>query len=119
MWYDLFGHDPELAFPLRLQRPRSERIPALSEVRVSKTDEEFFARVDLPGVRKEDVEVTFDREGMLVVSKRKDLGTEFTHRCSLSDGWDRETAEATLADGVLTVKLKRLSSPKVRKVVVK
>lgn len=61
--------------------------------------------LDLPCVKKEDLDVTFESDDRVVIeAKRYDDG-KTTRRCvfTLEGRWSRETAEATLCDGVLTL----------------
>lgn len=88
-------------------------------VRSASTDSELTLSVDLPGVKKENVEITFEPRAIRIVAKRSDLGSESKHSSSLSEEWDRDSAEATLADGVLVVRVKKLERSGSRKLIVK
>lgn len=89
-------------------------------VRRVATEDELKLSIDLPGVKKDDVEISFETNNMLkVVSKRADLQSESTHRCSLSNEWDQDSAEASLEDGVLTLRLKKSERAKPKKLLLK
>jgi HSP20 family molecular chaperone IbpA len=129
--FDLLGDIFDSTYPLapvRLPPDSSRSRPSLwtlttfadADVRRTVKDDELTLSVDLPGAKKEDVELTFEANGTLCVkSKRADLQLESTHRCSLPDEWDRDSAEAALDAGVLTVKLRKLERAKPRKLLLK
>ena len=77
--------------------------------------------LDVPGVKKEDVDVTFEAGDVIkVVAKRFDTGATTTWRYAVAETWDRESADAKLEDGVLTIVLtKREQKDKSRKLLVK
>ncbi len=89
---------------------------------VNKTEDGFQITAALPGVKREELtlEVT---EGVLAISYKHAEGeenanrfvSEFTQRYQLGDSIDQDSIEAGLADGVLTVKLKRLPEPEAAK----
>lgn len=88
-------------------------------VRRDVTEDELKLNIDLPGVKKEDVEISFESNTLKVLSKRADLQSESTHRCSLSNEWDQDSAEASLEDGVLTLRLKKTERAKPKKLLLK
>lgn len=102
-------------------RPRTGLFTPLDAgIRRSVTDDELSLSVDLPGTKSEDLEITFETNGaMKIASKRSDLQLESTHRCSLGEDWDRDSAEASLEDGVLTVKLRKLEKAKPKRLLLK
>jgi len=96
------------------------REPRVIDIRRSATNDELTLSVDLPGTKKEDVDVTFEPNGYIRVSaKRSDLKQESTYRCSLGLEWDRDTGEATLEDGVLSLRFKKREEAKPRKLLLK
>jgi HSP20 family molecular chaperone IbpA len=75
---------------------------------------------DIPGVKKEDVDVTFEAGNVIkVVAKRSDVGTTATWRYTITETWDRESADAKLEDGVLTISLTKRAKDKTHKLLVK
>ncbi len=102
-------------------------------VDVSETDKEYKAEVELPGVKKEDLNVTID-EGRLHIEGRReeeerDEGTNylrverssgsFARTLQLPPTVDEEGAEANFKDGVLTVRLPKTAESQGRKIEVK
>jgi HSP20 family protein len=94
-------------------------------------DDAYVLELELPGVKKKDITIEFD-EGRLVITgerhERKRTGLLrrqdrswglFRYEVTLPDSVDEEHLDATLADGVLTVRVPRSSSAKRRRVEVK
>lgn len=95
---------------------------------VSQTDEAYVVEVDLPGVRREDVEVQVagrelsvsgefkerEREGLFRTRTRR--SGRFEYRTVLPDDVDGDKITAELADGVLTVRLPRREAAKPRRI---
>lgn len=88
-------------------------------VRSSRTEDALTLTVDLPGSRKEDVDITFEHDMLRVVAKRKDVDSKVTYRHVLSRDWDQNSAEADLTDGVLTIRLQRNERSKPRKLLLR
>lgn len=97
---------------------------------VAETNEAFEIRVDLPGVREEDIEVAITgnrlnisgrreveemREGERFVAVERDYGA-FTRSFVLPDSADLDHVEAQLRDGVLMIKVPKRGEMKGRKV---
>jgi HSP20 family molecular chaperone IbpA len=103
------------------QRPQIGPFMALDAgIRRSSTEDELILNVDLPGAKKDTIELTFENNGILRInSRRADLQLEATHRCSISSEWDRDSADASLEDGVLTIRLKKLEKAKPKKLLIK
>lgn len=92
----------------------------MAGVRRSVTNDELTLSVDLPGTKKENVDVTFESNGYVRISaKRSDLQQESTYRYSLDSEWDRDSGEATLEDGVLSLRFKKREEAKPRKLLLK
>jgi len=88
--------------------------------RVAVEGDNLKIRFDVPGVKKEDVDVTFEAGNVIkVVAKRSDTETTTTWRYVPSEAWDRESADAKLEDGVLTISLEKREKEKPRKLLVK
>ena len=96
------------------------------------TDEEFLVSAELPGLTKDDVEVTVEN-GVLSLSGEKREESEegdtdsgrrilerrygrFQRSFTLPRGVDAEQVEAHLSDGVLTVKLPKAQASKARRI---
>ncbi len=102
-------------------------------VDVSESDKEYKAEVELPGVKKENLNVTVD-EGRLYIEGRREqedrdegenyLRVErssgsFARTLQLPPHVDEEGAEAEFKDGVLTVRLPKTAESQGKKVEVK
>jgi HSP20 family protein len=98
-------------------------------VDVIRRESELELRVDVPGVRLEDLEVTVDRrvltiravrahevaEGDQVVSRERRTGTA-SRSFTLSDGLDASGLAATLDQGVLTLRIPVAEAAKPHKI---
>jgi HSP20 family protein len=98
---------------------------------LEETDDAFVAELDLPGVKKEDVDVELvgnevrvrggikerEHKGMLRRQTRR-VG-QFDYRFTLLGDVDPEKVEAILADGVLTVRAPKAETTKPRRIDVK
>jgi HSP20 family protein len=88
-------------------------------VDVAETDDAYVFEVELPGVRKEDIQVEVGEQGLSVtgeVKQRERVGVlrdgtrrtgGFAYRAALPAGVDPDRVEARVEDGVLTVRLPR------------
>lgn len=99
------------------------------EVDVRSNDERVVFYFDVPGVKKEDIEITLER-GVLTVkgARRFEAGTAkeqlllgrsygtFNRSFSLPDHLDEEKLTAKLADGVLAVEIPRQQKAKPRRI---
>ena len=95
---------------------------------ISETEKEYVIRAELPAVKKEDVQVTFD-DGMITIKgERKQQKEEknekfhrvesfygsFERRFSLPDNVNADTICCESKDGVLTVHIPKLETPKTK-----
>ena len=93
----------------------------------------YFVDVDLPGFTKSDIDLTF-LEGVLTISGERKRETKsegenyhyverrsgrFARSVRLPDGVKQDTVDATLKDGVLTVRIDKADEVKPRKIEVK
>ena len=89
-------------------------------------EEQFYARLDMPGVKKDQVELSLDDSILSIGFQRgPDDRGEHQENVSLSrsltvpDGIDAEKVSAKLEDGVLTVTLPKAEDRKPRSIKVK
>lgn len=89
---------------------------------ISETGNEFVIKAELPGVKKEDVEISFDRGVLSIQGERKIEKTEkdekahrtesfygkYSRSFSLPENIDEKKVKATCKDGVLTVRLPKM-----------
>ena len=76
-----------------------------SSCRVNTTDNGLELSLDLPGVKSKDLSVQVT--GRLLTVSGKVRGEDFKHTYRLSKDYDTDTVDATLEDGVLTLKFDR------------
>ena len=103
-------------------------------VDIVEQDNAFIATVDLPGIKKEDIEISLD-EGVLSISGERKLehqvgeeGTAyrliersygaFSRSFTLPQGVDFTKVEANFADGVLKLTLPKSEAAKPRKITI-
>jgi HSP20 family protein len=95
---------------------------------ISETDKEFVIRAELPAVKKEDVQVTYD-EGVITIKgerkQQRDEKNEKYHRVesfygsfersfSLPDNVNAETIRCESKDGILTVHIPKMETVKTK-----
>jgi HSP20 family protein len=92
-------------------------------------DDQLFVQIELPGVKKEDVSVTF-QNGSLEISApkhRPDLGEHkawhntiasgvYKHRIAIGDKFNADSIEAALNDGVLRITVQKKPEVQPRRV---
>lgn len=73
---------------------------------------------DLPGVKKEDLNIDVESSMLKISAKRYDMDEQFTSTYKLSEIYDRESADAQLADGILTITFKEREDVKPKRLTV-
>jgi len=101
------------------------RAPAID---IEETDDSFIVEADAPGVKKEDLDIELQDNELVIQGEYKDRSREgrlrrkerrtghFNYRVTVPGKIDRESVQANLADGVLTVTLKKAEETKSRKI---
>lgn len=119
--FDYFDDIISDAFFSPLYKTRGLRVPTRSsEMRSTVNGDQLTISIDVPGSRKDDVEITFESGNVMkVVAKRQDLDSTSTYRYTVPEAWDRDSADAKLEDGVLTILLTKREREKSRKLLVK
>jgi HSP20 family protein len=117
---------PAFRWPLLRAKPLFEGAPFTPAVDVFEKDNRLFTRVDLPGMKKEDVKVEVT-DGQLTISGERKSETEEKkedfYRCEraygsfyravpLPEGVKLEDVKATFTDGVLEVSVPVPAAPK-------
>lgn len=74
-----------------------------SRPRVEKKGSEYLVEIDLPGVKREDIEIEVDGGALRIAGKRGDQKIE--RSVSLAEGADVEAIEARSEDGVLYIRI--------------
>jgi HSP20 family protein len=76
-------------------------------------------QIDVPGLRKEDLDISFDRGILAVSGERKgNRPKNYLHKYRVREDVDVDSVEARLEDGVLTINLRRKEGSGPRKVLV-
>jgi HSP20 family protein len=114
------AHEAALAAPARSFAPSLD---------ISETADQYEVRLDVPGVAKKDLKLTFEDETLTVEGER--LSTtesavrherwygSFKRTLQLPSGVDHARIEARLADGVLTIVLPKAEAAKPRQIEVR
>jgi len=113
----------EQAFPRRTVAP---------QVDIYETSDSIVVVANMPGVSEEDINVTLDKDQLTIEGEvavetidgyRQVYGEQcirsYKRRFTLSDQVDRESIEATLKNGVLTLKLSKMPMAKARQITVR
>ncbi len=92
-----------------------------SGVRSKINDDRLVISTDLPGVSKDNVDITFEptTRNVKISAKRYDTESTSTVYYTLPRGWNYESASAELADGVLSILLEKHVEDKPRKLLIK
>lgn len=97
---------------------------------VRANENEIVFTADVPGVKKDDLEITLDEGVLTIKGQRKYEGNgkdkvwlgrsygSFSRSFTLPDTVDAEHLTADLADGVLTVRVAQQPKPKPRKITI-
>ena len=109
--FDAFFANPSTA-------PRAER-PWFASAALSEAGDSFYVDADMPGVKREDVEVTLEKNVLRIAAERKAPSDERTYwhnergfgrierTVALPETVDPDSIEAELRDGVLHIKLQK------------
>ncbi len=117
--FDSFFADPFKAFsPLLRSHPSSAPRPGNPGVEWYETDDSFVARVELPGVKKEDLSIELD-DGLLRLAYERLRGADEAanyekreHLLRLPEGVDPEGIVAGLEVGILELTLPKAEEAK-------
>lgn len=97
------------------QIPRGERTPALLAMDAVRNDDHVYVYFDAPGVTRDDLELTVEKNAVTVEASRRWYGVDnqtlvterpqgsFRRHIQFGDNIDLDGIEAELADGVLTL----------------
>ena len=89
----------------------------LPKTNVAETDDAYVFTIEMPGLKKDNVEVNFEGDTLIVkgessekkeekgVIRREYHSTRFERTFSIGPGVDREKVKAKMEDGILTVTL--------------
>ena len=118
--FNNFGLMPALETPFDLSRMKKfQKTMWAPQIEVSENDGHFLLKADLPGLRREDINVEFADNALVISGERnmekakEEEGFYHTERnygsfyrsIPLPDGFDADKAEATFHNGVLEITL--------------
>ena len=129
-YFDNYGYLFNGFFDAPMTKPsvNSSRSPAMD---ISETDMAYLVRAEMPGIRKEDLDVTVDDGYLLIEAGQADQKDEsdnvqvirqerwvgkFSRSVRLSSDIDPKDISAEYRDGVLQVKLPKAKEARSRKV---
>ena len=129
-YFDNYGYLFNGFFDAPTTKPsvNSSRSPAMD---ISETDMAYLVRAEMPGIRKEDLDVTVDDGYLLIEAGQVDQKDEsdnvqvirqerrvgkFSRSVRLSSDIDAKDISAEYRDGVLQVKLPKAKEARARKV---
>lgn len=99
--------------------PRPERVRAVAPaVDVFEGPDAILVQADLPGVAAEDLAVRLEKDELSFVARRRDLGEalEYRRTFAIPPDVDGDGITASLARGVLELKLPRKASARPRQI---
>lgn len=125
---DPFGLDWE-AWP-RNRRDGRERMAWRPRVDVTETDHDFTVDAEMPGLRREDIHVTFKENLLTITGERKHVDEQedksfyrqersygkFSRSFRLGTEIETEKITASYKDGILTLVLPKVESAKPRQI---
>ena len=85
---------------------KTNKASFLPQVDVIETKEGYRLLLDVPGVQKGDVKISFEKGKLIVlgdITRGLDQGAKYQRSIKLSDALDTESIKAKLEDGVLDV----------------
>src|SRR5438067_4365684 len=134
---NLLIRDPFLAAPLRLMDElmrstagNGNRVSGFTPlVDVHETEEEYLIKVDLPGVKADDVNVEVNENGLSISGTRvaEESGQaqlverpygSFVRTLTLPQGVDSDSIEAGYQDGVLELRIPKPAEQKPKKITI-
>jgi HSP20 family protein len=92
---------------------------------VSEDAEHFYVKVELPGVKKEDIQVEVENSVLTLTAKRTDKTkdgestAEYRRALALPEGVDADKVVATHENGLLTLTLSKAEQAKPRRIEVR
>lgn len=117
-WFDQALGNFNFGPSLYDQGRRLNRLTAAADL--YEDDNNFYARIELPGVKKKEIDVKLENAVLTISGNRKSTKNEgeqnlsFNRSLSIPDGIQGDKIKATYEDGILTVTLPKveISKPK-------
>jgi HSP20 family protein len=123
-WNDFDSLLNQVLAPTVARTVRSVRAP----LSVWEADDAYHVELDVPGVAKDDIELTFEKGTLQIVAERKESETErkglheervygtVTRSLNLSEAVDPDSIQAELSDGVLHVTVAKVPEVQPKKI---
>jgi HSP20 family protein len=125
---DMFRWDPFREMAERALLPERRRFAPDFEVK--ETADAFLFRADLPGVKEEDLDISFTGNRITISGKREEEEREegeryyayersygaFSRIFTLPEGADPDNAKAEFSEGVLTLRVPKVEGVKAKKI---
>jgi len=98
---------------------------------VTETDDAYLVEIELPGVKKKDIDISISGRRLIVTGERKEVERtgilrrrtrrvgQFRYEVLLPGAVDEDGVKASLEDGVLTLTVPKASSERPRRIEVK
>jgi len=83
-------------------------------IRTAKTDEGITLSMDIPGVKRDELEIISTSHNLQITGKSK--SRTFSYRYHLDKSYDIESATAVLEDGILEISFKKSEAALPRKI---
>jgi len=111
----------------------SSDLKTLPRMDVSETDKEYLIEADLPGVKKDDLDISVTKDRNLIIKGKRESKKEqkdrnyyclersfgsFERSMALPSDANEDALNASFADGIITIKIpkKELSNKEVKKI---
>lgn len=128
--WDNFGKEFDSFFSLFDNAQKADQAPLLSACDIQENDKGFLLSLDMPGIRKEDIQIDIKAQTLQVVgSRQREAQSENTryHRTerrfgdfrrsfSLPENIDSDRIEASFENGVLYLALPKLEVEKSKRI---
>lgn len=99
-------------------QPEAPQLPRLTApVDVFENDDHYLVRADVPGVQRDNVEISF-HEGKLSFEATRTGEVIYTRALGFGDDVDPDAIEARLERGVLELQLSKAAANKPRKIAI-
>ncbi len=100
-------------------QPEARALPRVTApVDIFENDDHYLVRADVPGVDKENVEISF-HDGSLSFEATRGTDVVYTRALGFGDEVDPDAIEAKLEHGVLELQLSKAAAHKPRKITIR
>lgn len=97
---------------------KQSQVPNSPVVSLEEKEESFELEIELPGVRKEDIDIQMENNILSVTALRKKGTSELNYKRNfkISEEVDSENVQASYENGLLTLALKKKKQPEAKKI---